>query len=58
MIRPSRMHCQKPKRRMRKLDLNIICDVCGMSRAHGNHQKCSKQRQAINAELHLQETQE
>lgn len=29
-----------------RLDLNVICDKCDKSRAHGNHQKCSKQRQA------------
>lgn len=31
---------------MPPLDLNVICDKCDRSRAHGNHQKCSKQRQA------------
>ncbi len=31
---------------MPSLDLNVICDKCDKSRAHGNHQKCSKQRQA------------
>jgi hypothetical protein len=31
---------------MPPLDLNVICDKCDKSRAHGNHQKCSKQRQA------------
>ncbi len=30
---------------MPPLDLNVICDKCDKSRAHGNHQKCSKQRQ-------------
>lgn len=29
-----------------KLDLQVICDQCGTSRAHGNHKRCSKQRQA------------
>lgn len=24
----------------------IVCDVCGKTRAHGNHKKCSKIRQA------------
>jgi hypothetical protein len=28
------------------LQLNAICDICGRDRAHGNHQKCSKKRQA------------
>lgn len=31
---------------MPPLDLQTICDKCNKSRAHGNHQKCSKQRQA------------
>lgn len=31
---------------MPPLDLQTICDKCDKSRAHGNHQKCSKQRQA------------
>lgn len=31
---------------MPPLDLNVICDKCDKSRAHGDHQKCSKQRQA------------
>jgi hypothetical protein len=31
---------------MPPLDLNVICDKCDKSRAHGNHRKCSKQRQA------------
>ena len=31
---------------MPPLDLVTICDKCNTSRAHGNHQKCSKQRQA------------
>ncbi|MDI3357104.1 hypothetical protein MO767_22525 [Pseudomonas sp. UYIF39] len=31
---------------MAALDLNTICEKCAKSRAHGNHDKCSKQRQA------------
>lgn len=31
---------------MPPLDLQTICDKCNTPRAHGNHQKCSKQRQA------------
>ncbi|MDP9653378.1 UNVERIFIED_ORG: hypothetical protein J2W87_001287 [Pseudomonas putida] len=31
---------------MPPLDLNVICDKCNKSRAHGNHEQCSKQRQA------------
>ncbi|WP_223592301.1 hypothetical protein [Pseudomonas sp. A-R-19] len=27
-------------------ECNIICDKCDKSRAHGNHEQCSKQRQA------------
>lgn len=30
---------------MAPLDLNTICDKCIKSRALGDHQKCSKQRQ-------------
>lgn len=31
---------------MPPLDLQTICDKCNKSRAHGNHEQCSKQRQA------------
>ena len=31
---------------MKALDLQTICDKCDRSRAHGNHIKCSKLRQA------------
>ena len=31
---------------MPPLDLQTTCDKCNKSRAHGNHQQCSKQRQA------------
>ena len=31
---------------MRPLDLQTVCDQCNKSRAHGNHAKCSKLRQA------------
>ena len=31
---------------MQTLDLQTICDKCDRSRAHGNHIKCSKSRQA------------
>lgn len=31
---------------MLPLDLQTICDKCNKSRAHGNHEQCSKQRQA------------
>lgn len=37
------------------LDLQTICDQCGKSRAHGNHDKCSKARQAEMAELRARE---
>lgn len=33
------------QRQMSPLDLITICDKCDKSRAHGNHQQCSKQRQ-------------
>ena len=35
---------------MGQLDLQTICDKCNKSRAHGNHTKCSKLRQAEAAE--------
>ncbi|MEN5255269.1 MULTISPECIES: hypothetical protein [Pseudomonas] len=37
------------------LDLTGICDQCGKSRAHGNHQKCSKARQILNARRRAEE---
>ena len=40
---------------MRPLDLQTICDQCNRSRAHGNHTKCSKLRQAEAAERREQE---
>lgn len=40
---------------MRPLDLQTLCDRCGKSRAHGNHDKCSKARQAEMAELRARE---
>lgn len=40
---------------MRPLDPQTICDKCGNSRAHGNHDKCSKARQAEMAELRARE---
>jgi len=44
-------------RPMKPLDLETICDQCGKSRAHGNHDKCSKKRQAAMAEQRAQENQ-
>lgn len=40
---------------MRPLDLQPICDQCQRPRAHGNHDKCSKARQAEMAELRVRE---
>ncbi|ASN69918.1 hypothetical protein 8F9_5 [uncultured Caudovirales phage] len=40
---------------MRPLDLQTLCDRCGKSRAHDNHDKCSKARQAEMAELRARE---
>lgn len=40
---------------MPPLDLNVICDKCDKSRAHGNHQECSKQRQAEGIERRARE---
>ncbi|UHG99165.1 hypothetical protein [Pseudomonas sp. 7-41] len=44
-------------RPMKPLDLETICDQCGKSRAHGNHDKCSKARQREMAELRALEKQ-
>ncbi|MCM8743584.1 hypothetical protein [Pseudomonas koreensis] len=43
-------------RPMKPLDLNVMCDQCGYSRAHGNHDKCSKARQIAMAEQRARET--
>lgn len=40
---------------MKALDLVTICDQCGKSRAHGNHEKCSRARQVATAELRARE---
>lgn len=37
------------------LDLTGFCDQCGKYRAHGNHYKCSKARQAINEQRRAEE---
>ena len=42
---------------MRPLDLQTICDKCDRSRAHGNHIKCSKLRQAEALERRAREKQ-
>ena len=40
---------------MQALDLQRICDKCDKSRAHGNHTRCSKLRQAEAVERRSQE---
>ena len=40
---------------MRPLDLNVIYDQCNTPRAHGNHTKCSKLRQAEAVERRARE---
>ena len=40
---------------IQRLDLQTICDKCNTSRAHGNHTKCSKLRQAQSAERRARE---
>lgn len=35
---------------MKPLELVTICDQCGLSRAHGNHRKCSRARQIAMSE--------
>ena len=42
-------------RPMKPLELNVMCDKCGHSRAHGKHDICSKQRQAEAAERRARE---
>ena len=42
---------------MGQLDLQTICDKCNKSRAHGNHTKCSKLRQAEAVERRAREKQ-
>lgn len=39
------------------LELTGVCDQCNRSRAHGNHQKCSKARQALNAKRRAEDAQ-
>lgn len=41
---------------MPPLDLQTICDKCNKSRAHGNHEQCSKQRQAEGIKRRAEET--
>ena len=40
---------------MQALDLQAICNKCYRSRAHGNHTKCSKLRQAEAVERRARE---
>jgi len=40
---------------MGPLDLKAMCDICNKARAHGNHDKCSKKRQAETAERRARE---
>lgn len=44
-------------RPMNPLDLNVMCDICNHSRAHGNHESCSKKRKALMDELRALENQ-
>ena len=36
------------------IDYASVCDQCGKWRAQGNHSKCSKRRQEMNAHLRAQ----
>jgi len=38
-------------------DFPLICDICQKNRSRGNHQKCSKKRQALMAERQAREIQ-
>ena len=40
---------------IQRLDLQTICDKCNRLRAHGNHTKCSKLRQAEAVERRARE---
>lgn len=42
---------------MPPLDLQTICDKCDKSRAHGDHEQCSKLRQAEGIARRAQEQQ-
>ena len=42
---------------MRPLGLNVMCDQCNRSRAHGNHTKCSRLDQTEAAQRRSQEKQ-
>lgn len=42
-------------RPMGPLDLNVICDICNKSRAHGNHTNCSATRKAMAEERRAKE---
>lgn len=44
-------------RPMKPLDLNVMCDQCNHSCAHGNHDKCSKKRKALMDEQRARENQ-
>lgn len=39
------------------IGMETVCDICNRSRAHGNHNKCSKARQLAHAEQHKREKQ-
>lgn len=37
------------------IGMETLCDICKKSRAHGNHNKCSKARQRAHAEQRKRE---
>ena len=40
------MKSTRPRLASHSLDLPNHCDICNKARSHGNHQRCSKTRQA------------
>lgn len=48
------MMAENGKRFPWNMDMTPVCDQCGKNRAHGNHIKCSKQRQALSYQRRAQ----
>lgn len=48
------MMAENGKRFPWNMDMTPVCDQCGKNLAHGNHIKCSKQRQALSAQRRAQ----
>ncbi|WP_459758981.1 hypothetical protein [Pseudomonas fluorescens] len=48
---PNRSDTSPARRFPWNIDYTSICDQCGHWRAQGNHLKCSRRRQLLNAHL-------